>query len=98
MKKIIFFIIILSNLCPSSFTYNDYMFINNNRIFNDSEITENHSVDSRNIFKSLILPGWGQYSRGDYKKAFIFLCIESIAVGIYYNYNKKGTAALLSLY
>ena len=40
--------------------------------------------------KSLIIPGWGQYSSGSYKKAFIFLCIESIAFGVYYNYNKKG--------
>lgn len=45
----------------------------------------------KNSIKSLIVPGWGQYKSGDYSKAFIFICIESVALGIYYNYNKKGT-------
>ena len=30
--------------------------------------------------KSIIVPGWGQYSSGDYKKAFIFLYVELIAL------------------
>ena len=47
------------------------------------------NYSSKDIFKSLIIPGWGQYSSGEYKKAFMFLCVESIAFGIYYNYNKN---------
>ena len=47
----------------------------------------NSGVD---VLKSAIFPGWGQYSSRNYKKAAIFLCVESIAFGIYYHYNKKG--------
>ena len=54
-------------------------------------LSYNSNNVSKNIFKSLVLPGWGQYKSGDYKKAFVFLCIESIAFSIYYNYDKKGS-------
>ena len=80
----IIYILLLSILCSASFERYDSDFYSNSIPVYESDYS------SKDILKSLILPGWGQYSRGDYKKAFIFLTIESIAFGIYYNYNKKG--------
>jgi len=48
------------------------------------------NYSGKDAIKSVIVPGWGQYSRGNHEKAFIFLCVESIALGVYYNYNNKG--------
>ena len=85
MKNIVYILFLCSFLCSESFDRYDSNFYKLRQV-------SDHELDysSKDIFKSLIMPGWGQYSKGDYKKAFIFLCIESIAFGIYYNYNKKG--------
>ncbi len=60
------------------------------RFYDIPQLNYNNSYSGKDALKSIIVPGWGQYSSGDYKKAFIFLCVESMALGIHYNYNKKG--------
>jgi len=60
------------------------------RFYDIPQLSYNNSYLGKDALKSGIVPGWGQYSSGDYKKAFIFLCMESIAFGVYYYYNKKG--------
>ncbi len=88
MKNTIFILLSLSLLYSNSFQRYESEFYNSSKTI--EELSYQSDYSSRDIIKSLIVPGWGQYSRGDYKKAYIFLCIETIAVGIYYNYNKKG--------
>tara|TARA_Y100000994_G_scaffold248594_1_gene256825 strand:+ start:315 stop:1208 length:894 start_codon:yes stop_codon:yes gene_type:complete len=56
----------------------------------DSILNYDSKYDTRDVIKSLLLPGWSQYSKGEYKKAIFFFGIESIAIGIYYYNNKRG--------
>ena len=51
--------------------------------FDNSMLSYNNNLGV-DVIKSAILPGWGQYSSRNYKKAAIFLCVESIAFGIYF--------------
>ena len=86
MKKTLFISLCLSFLYSDSFQiYNTEFYSSIQKI---EEFKYESSYPTKGIIKSLIIPGWGQYSKGEYKKAYIFLCIESIALGIYYNYNK----------
>ncbi|PIZ61658.1 MAG: hypothetical protein COY19_12100 [Candidatus Marinimicrobia bacterium CG_4_10_14_0_2_um_filter_48_9] len=47
----------------------------------------------KNFVKSLILPGWGQYSEGNYKRAAAFALIEAATIyGHFYNLNQEALA------
>ena len=85
MIYIIYILISFSFLFSISFERYESDFYNKNQILNYES-----QRNPENIIKSLVFPGWGQYSRGDYKKALFFLCIESIAAAAYYHYDKKG--------
>ena len=61
--------------------------INNYNYFQDS-IRVSSPVP---MFKSFILPGWGQLSKKDSKwKSFIFFSVEIITVGSNLHYSKKS--------
>ena len=81
----LYILILLSAVFSISFERYESNFYNQDLILNyDSK------YDTGNIFKSLVFPGWGQYSKGEYKKAIFFFCIESVALGVYYYNNRKG--------
>tara|TARA_X000001036_G_scaffold237363_1_gene221434 strand:- start:1821 stop:2714 length:894 start_codon:yes stop_codon:yes gene_type:complete len=81
----LYILLSLSFLFSISFQKYETGFYNANEILNyDSK------YDTKDILKSLVLPGWGHYSKGEYKKALVFFCVESIAFSAYYYYNKKG--------
>ena len=83
MKIYIYIILSISFIyCESSITLL--------RFYDTPHLSYDNTYLGKDFLKSAVIPGWGQYSSGDYKKAFIFLYVELIALGIHYNYNKKG--------
>ena len=62
--------------------------------------TEKLSYGSIPIYKSMIVPGWGQYHKGQPKKGLLFLIGEGLAVSsvfisdyLYKDYNQKAWEA-----
>jgi hypothetical protein len=48
------------------------------------------NINLKGMLFSAILPGSGEYSMGQSKRAFLFLGIEALAVGTWYMFNQKG--------
>ena len=91
MRNIFYVILFYSFLFSISFErYNsDFYNVNHLSYYKTSSTLESNASLLGNA-GSLLIPGFGQFSRGYYKKAIIFLCIESLAIGGYYYYNQKS--------
>ena len=79
------FILIIISLLHCDFSSNKF----NSKFYSDDRLPSYNS-DIKSIIKSIIIPGWGQYSSKKYKKAYLFLFIESISIGTYWYYNNQG--------
>ena len=52
--------------------------------------SQSSNINVKAMMYSAILPGAGEYSMGHTNRAYLFLGIEALAIGIWYMYNQKG--------